>query len=159
MAASEQDKMRLRSVVRFGMLSVMSFTLNMGTAALLHEVLGVREELSVLVAFVTVFVTNFIACRYFVFESTERGFFRQLAEFALSTGVFRASEYGCFLLLHSVLGVPYLLALLAVIGVSFVVKFVFYQSFVFKKPALTSAGALVDHVGQERQDGDVHGQR
>ena len=121
----------LRSAVRFGILSVFSFGLNMGTAVLLHEVFGVAAEIAVLVALVTVLVTNFLACRYIVFDARSGSISRQASGFILTTAAFRGAEYLSFLFFHTLLGVQYLVAFVPIISVSSLLKFLFYRTHLF----------------------------
>ncbi len=110
---------------------MVSFTLNLGLSALLHEVVRAPEELAFAVALVVVFAVNFLACRYLIFDAAGGNLYRQLVAFALSSLVFRGLEYVAFLLLHSVAGVHYLVAIAAVLGISMIGKFLFYRGAVF----------------------------
>ncbi len=123
----------LYAMTGFGLLGLVSFTLNLGLSALLHELLGVSEELSFGVSLMVVFVVNFLACRYLIFDAAGGNLARQLIAFTLSSLAFRGMEYVAFLLLHSLVGVHYLIAITAVLGVSMIGKFLFYRGAVFVK--------------------------
>ena len=119
------------SLVRFGMLTVWSFVASLGVTALLHEVLRCPAELAFAVALVTVFVTNFLACRYFVFPSAEGDARRQLGLFTLFSALFRGAEYLLFLLVHTLIGVHYIVAIVAIKGAIVAAKFVSYRTWIF----------------------------
>lgn len=115
----------------FGLLGLVSFTLNVGLSALLHEVFGASEELSFGISLAVVFAVNFLACRYLIFRAAGGNLIRQLTAFALSSLAFRGIEYVAFLTLHSVLGIHYLIAIISVLGASMISKFFFYRGAVF----------------------------
>jgi putative flippase GtrA len=119
------------SLVRFGMLTVWSFGLSLGVTALLHEVLGCSAELAFAVALVTVFVTNFLACRYFVFPAAGADARRQLGLFTLFSALFRGAEYLLFLLVHTLIGVHYIVAIVGIKGAIVAAKFVSYRTWIF----------------------------
>ena len=121
------------TMVRFAALAGLSFVTNLGLTALLHEVCCLPEEAAFGIALLTVFAMNFLACRYVVFEGREDRPAPQLALFTLSSAGFRGAEYLAFLLVHSWLGTPYLVAVTLVLGASFVVKFFFYRLVVFER--------------------------
>lgn len=119
-------------LIRFGVLGAVGFGLNIGVTAILAEVLGAAEELAFAVALAVVFVFSFLTSRYLIFAGAARGDpRRQLVKFAVSSAAFRGAEYLGFLLLHTVIGVDYLLVIPAVLGVSFLTKFVAYSNVVF----------------------------
>lgn len=117
---------------RFAAMGAIGFSLNIATTVSLHEVLGVREEFAFAVALVAVFLLSFFASRYLIFEGAARGDpKRQLGKFVFWNGGFRMAEYTGFLILHTILGMPYLLTIVAVLGASFLTKFVTYSNVVF----------------------------
>lgn len=117
---------------RFAAMGAIGFSLNIATTVSLHEVLGVREEFAFAVALVAVFLLSFFASRYLIFEGAARGDpKRQLGKFVFWNGGFRMAEYTGFLILHTILGMPYLLTIIAVLGASFLTKFVTYSNVVF----------------------------
>ncbi len=120
------------SFVRFGLQAGLSMTVSMTLPYGLVEVLAWRPEYAVFVTFIVVFFMNYAMCRYFVFDATCAPVTGQLAAFALSTLGFRSLEYIAFLLLHSLIGFPYLPVLLVVFLGSFFLKFWFYSSSVFR---------------------------
>jgi putative flippase GtrA len=121
----------LYAMTGFGLLGLVSFTLNLGLSALLHEVLGASEELSFGISLAVVFAVNFLACRYIIFDAAGGNLVQQLTAFTLSSLAFRGMEYIAFLLLHSLIGIHYLIAIITVLGVSMISKFFFYRSTVF----------------------------
>jgi putative flippase GtrA len=78
-------------------------------------------------------VVNFLMLRYFIFRGTQLPWGRQLLTFLASSGVFRGIEYLGFLLVNSLAGVHYLLALVLVLAGSFILKFIVYEGWVFAK--------------------------
>lgn len=122
---------RAGAPLRFLLLSVTSFTLNLGITAGLHEGLGVSPEVSFAVALLTVFIVNFSAMRWWVFPGSGRSATRQLALFVLTSLVSRSIEYAAFLLLLHIAGVFYLAAAALTLVVSMVVKYFVYGSWLF----------------------------
>jgi putative flippase GtrA len=124
---------RAGTPVRYLLLSALRFALSLGITAALHEVFGVSPEISFAAALVVVFLTNFAGMRSWVFRGTRRPVVFQFLGFGLSSLSFRGLEYCAYLLLFRVLGIPYLAAAVATIGVSFVVKYVVYDSWLFSR--------------------------
>ena len=119
-------------LVRFGALGAVGFALNLAVTISLHELLGAPEELAFAVALVVVFVFGFLTNRHLIFVGATRGDPRkQLFKYAISNAGFRMAEYVGFLVLHTLLRLPYLLAIVAVLGVSFLTKFFTYSTVVF----------------------------
>lgn len=121
----------LRAMTGFGLLGLVSFTLNLGLSALFHEVMGASEELAFGISLAVIFAVNFLACRYLIFDAAGGNLAQQLTAFTLSSLVFRGMEYGAFLLLHSLIGMHYLFAIITVLGTSMISKFFFYRGAVF----------------------------
>ena len=119
------------SFLRFIVTAVLSASINIGGTAFLHEIVGFGEELAFGIIIVFVFFINFFMMRYYVCRSSEGALQRQILFFLFSSLVFRGLEYFSFLLIHSVIGVQYLFAIISILGVSFVIKFVYYRSVVF----------------------------
>ena len=70
---------------------------------------------------------------YEVFRGSEQPLLRQWLEFLASSGVFRGFEYVAFLFVNAFFAVHYLLALLLVLGASFLLKFIWYEGWVFRR--------------------------
>ncbi len=124
---------RAGTPVRYLLLSALSLSLTLGITAGLHEALGVSPEISFAVALGVVFLTNFASMRLWVFRGTHRPVVIQFMGFGLSSLSFRGLEYCLYLLLYRVVGIPYFAAAIATIGVSFVVKYVVYNSWLFSR--------------------------
>ncbi len=120
-----------RSLLRYCLVGAGNFGLSLGLTAFLHEILGAPEELAFGVTLVTLFVINFFVSRHYVYQASDGSARRQFGRFLVSAASFRALEYGAFLLVHTVLGVYYLAAVVAVQVTSFFGKFLFYRAFVF----------------------------
>ena len=128
---SERSK-TLVQMGRFAAMGAVGFGLNVAVTVSLHEWLGAPEELAFAVALVTVFVFSFLTSRYLIFSGASRaGARKQLFKFVLSSAGFRFAEYVGFLVLHTLFGLPYLVAIVAVLGASFLTKFFTYSTVVF----------------------------
>jgi len=122
----------LARLMRFGAFGAAGFVLNIAVTVTLTEVFGAPEELAFALGLVMVFTFSFVTGRYLIFADAVQGDPRkQLAKFTLSSAAFRGTEYLGFLLLHTVLGFPYLVAIVLVLGVSFLTKFFTYSTVVF----------------------------
>ena len=117
-------------VHRYFYLSGLSAGITFGAPIILHELAGFEEKDAVGLALVAAFIVNFLVARSYVFRSNG-AMLPQLVRFASSSLVFRGGEYLAFLLLHSYLGMFYVLAVGIVLAISFVLKFLFYRVFVF----------------------------
>lgn len=115
---------------RYFLMTGFSATLTLGLPILLHEGAGIAERLSVGLSLATAFVVNFVTIRYVVFRSLGDPV-AELIRFAMTSLGFRVGEYVMFLLLHSIVGVFYVLALGIVLFASFVLKFLCYRFLVF----------------------------
>ncbi len=133
--------------VRWCLLTGFSFTLNLGLTTGLHEVLGVSEEVSFLVALMTVFVTSFVIMRYYVFSDAAGHGGRQLATYVASSVAFRGGEYAAFLAIHSWLGFHYLPTLLGVLFASFILKYFYYGLVVFGRRSTAPASDVAPASG------------
>jgi putative flippase GtrA len=121
-----------RRIIRFAALGVAGFVLNLVITVSLHERLGVPEEFAFAVALAVVFVFSFLTSRYLIFADAAQGDpKKQLLKFAIFSAGFRVSEYLGFLVLHTLLRLPYLPSIVAVLGVSFLTKFFTYSTVVF----------------------------
>jgi len=109
-----------------------AIVLNLGISVGGHEWLGINENLTYAVALATVLSINFLLFRHYVYRhATQHGALIQLWRFVLASTGFRCGEYGFFCLLHNVFGWWYVLVILLVQGISTLLKFVFYERFVF----------------------------
>lgn len=124
---------RAGAPVRYLLLSGLSFALTLGMTAALHEAFGVSPEISFAVALVVVFLSNFAGMRWWVFRGTSRPAVFQFMGFGLSSLSFRGLEYCGYLVLYRIAGIPYLAAAVATIGISFAVKYVVYDSWLFSR--------------------------
>ncbi len=123
---------RLAEITRFGLMSLLSALVTLGLPILLHEAGGMDPRIAVAIAFVVVFVMNFLTTRYFVFRHSG-DVWTALRKFLASSLAFRAAEYAAFLGLFA-LGLRYYLAQAIVVGIATVLKFVLYRDVVFKPP-------------------------
>lgn len=120
---------------RFAAVGVVVFPVNVGVTALLHEVAGLAEEAAFAIALVLVFAIGFAANRHLVFRAGAGRADRQLARYLVASLAFRGLQFASFVVVHTWLGVPYLLGVVAVLGFWLVVKFAVFRSFVFTDPA------------------------
>jgi putative flippase GtrA len=113
-------------LARFAVSSGTSAAVTVGLPVLLHEFGGAREQVAVAISQGCVLLINFVMIRTFVFRSRRaRG--RDLSYYLASAVAFRGLEYGLFLLLFEAAGLFYVVALVATLGISTVVKFVWYR--------------------------------
>ena len=121
-----------RRIARFAALGVAGFVLNLVITVSLHEWLGAPEELAFAVALAVVFGFSFLTSRHLIFADAAHGDpKKQLLKFAIFSAGFRVSEYIGFLVLHTLLHLPYLPSIVAVLSVSFLTKFFTYSTVVF----------------------------
>jgi putative flippase GtrA len=118
---------------RFLLLGALSFSVNLGITAALHEIFGVSPEVSFAVALIVVFLMNFSMMRWWVFRGTRRPILEQLASFGASSLFFRGLEYAGYLVLLRHGGFPYLGAAFTVIGISFTLKYLVYNFWLFSR--------------------------
>lgn len=124
--------LRARSF-RWGVNTAVSLVVNLGLTVGLHEGLGIDPAIAYAVALLTVFLMNFVLFRFYVFVQTEpMPVGTQFMAYTTSAIGFRLTEYAAFLLLHSVLGVHYILTIFVVQGISFVAKFFVYGRWIFR---------------------------
>ena len=119
-------------LVGFGALSVVSFVLNVGLTFALVEVWSVRPEMAFAVGLFTVLLTSFVLMRFVIFKAQTTSALKQLGLYIPSTIGFRASEYVLFLIVHTLLGVPYQAGVVGILLLSAAVKFAFYRHVVFR---------------------------
>jgi putative flippase GtrA len=124
---------RASAGLRFALLGAFSFSVNFGLTVLLHEVVGVREEIAFAVALALTTVMNFFAMRIFVYPGREGRILAQFGLFVVSSLGFRSLEYALFLVFHTWLGLPYKLVLIATLVTTFVTKFFYYGAVVFAR--------------------------
>ena len=118
---------------RYLVMSGLSSILSLGIPFLLHEVFGVRPDIAVACGLTAAFIMNSFTARLFVFRK-KGSVKQQLGRFALVSFAFRSAEYLAFLVLHSALGVQYMIANASVLFLSFCLKFFVYKIFVFIHP-------------------------
>lgn len=123
------------SLARFAAGGVLSFSVTLGTTALLHELLGLGEPVAAAGGFAAALTVNFLFMRYYVFRGSTMPAMRQAVMFLSASGVFRGLEYLSFLVLNVILGMRYLIALPIVLAVSFVLKFLAYDRWLFARGA------------------------
>jgi putative flippase GtrA len=117
--------------LRYCVGAVVSFGMSLGLTWFLHDIALLSPELAFAAALVVVHVLNFFINRHYIYQAATGSALQQLWKFTGSAAVFRAAAYLGFLLLHSVMGIPYLVTAAAVLGLQFLGKFFFYGSKVF----------------------------
>lgn len=126
-------------VGRYVLLSGISLCLNLMLTIGLHELLRVPEEAAFMIALLTVFCTNFVGLRYYVYPDSQLSFGQQLGGYVTSSVGFRALEYIAFLLAHSWLGCPYRVTVVAVLIVSYAAKQLVHRHLVFHAKTSTDS--------------------
>lgn len=122
------------ALFRFGKLSVVSFAINLGLTITLHEWVGLATTLSFAITILFLYFFNFGAMRLYVFPvRAQRGHsvVKQATCFLISSAAFRALDYAAFLVLHLVFGFYYIATIIIVSGISFIVKYFFYNRWIF----------------------------
>ncbi len=110
----------------------MSFFLTLGLTLFLHEGLRAPEELAFAVGLGSALVVNFFSCRHLIFVNAASGDARrQFILFVGSSFTFRGGEYVAFLLIHTVGGLDFMVAILGILLTSMLVKFFYYRTVVF----------------------------
>lgn len=112
-------------IARFATSTVLSAAITLGVPALLHEVFGVQQPVAVGISQSGALLVNFLMIRVFVFRSN-RAARHDLAYYVGSAVAFRGLEYLLFLMLFG-LGLFYLIALVLTLGMSTLLKFVWYR--------------------------------
>jgi len=126
----DQSMPSMLEFTRYTVLGGASFIINLGLAAIFHEILSLAEWLAVAMSLTFVFMINFVAAKFAVFRS--RGSWkRELPGFLLSSMLSRVFEYALFLILFSIVSMNYLFAIMISQVVSFVLKFFVYKRYVF----------------------------
>ncbi len=120
---------------RFVAVGVVVFPVNVGLTALLHEVAGLGEEMAFAIALAAVFAIGFVANRHLVFGAGAGRADHQLARYLVVAIAFRGVQFASFVAVHTWLGMPYLVAVIGVLGFWLLVKFAVFRSFVFRVPA------------------------
>jgi len=113
-------------LIRFGMSTGVSALVTVGLPTLLHEMFGIEQRIAVAISQSSALLINFLMIRIFVFRS-KRAAPRDLAYYAGSAAAFRGLEYLCFLALFELGHLYYLAALVLTLGMSTLVKFVWYR--------------------------------
>jgi len=112
---------------------VLSSAVVLGVSAFLREGGFVGERVAAGLGLATSLVVNFHVMRHFVFRGTRQPLLQQALQFLATSGVFRGLEYLAFLLVNTVFHLHYLLALVLVLGTSFLLKFLVYEGWVFRR--------------------------
>lgn len=122
-----------RRLGRYAALSVASGALNVGLTAACHHLAGLGEEASYAIALACVFAVNFAAMRQWVYRDTRHRHDAgaQLLKCALVSAGVRTAEWLAFVVLHTLLGMYYLVAIAAIMVGSFAMKFLLYDRLVF----------------------------
>lgn len=128
-----KSKSDRREAFRYLLITAESFFLNLGLAVLLHEWMGLAEELAFAIALIVVMVNNFLFLRYYIFRSVDSNIYKQFLAFVAASGVFRGGEYLAFLVIHTALGVHYAITILFTLALSFVIKFFVQRNIIFRK--------------------------
>lgn len=130
---------RLR-FLRFVATGAPSLLAGFGTALILRELVGLTPELAGGGGLLVSLLVSFAIVRRFVFAS--RGSAKgEFVRYVLTSLGFRFAEYLAYLLLLDQLGLPYLVAYMAVVSCSVVAKFIVYRGFVFRAPAPAAVDA------------------
>ncbi len=120
----------IKQGVRFFGVGLITFPVGVGVTALCHEIFRLPEKFAAAIALTVLLVLGFILARRVVFISNGN-IGRQAWRFLLVAAMARATEYVLFLCLSILAGLHYLVALVGALGLSFVLKFIIYRSWIF----------------------------
>lgn len=123
--------------MRYLTMAVFSAAITLSVPLLLHEVLGVREQVAVAAALGTAFVVNFIGLRSFVFRSKGKAQI-EFIRYGLTSAMMRVGEYFCFLLLFDLLDLHYYVAFAATLIIFTASKFLIHRAYVFRREPSTA---------------------
>ena len=129
---------QILTLIRFVVMAIAGFSINFGLTVLLHEKAGWPEQASFACGLIVVFVFNFVVFQRFVFKAAGGDKRQQLKRFFWTSVIFRSSEYVAFLIVIEQFEVDYRFAVIGILGLSMLSKFVIYRLFVFRddgKPA------------------------
>ena len=118
------------ALFRWAQLSCASFVVNFGLTVVLHEWGRMSAEAAFAMALAVVLVMNFLLMRWYVYQTKASAIWQQFGLYLCSAIVFRAAEYGAFLLWHTWYGNDYRVAVVGISVISSGVKF-FYYRFLF----------------------------
>jgi putative flippase GtrA len=116
-----------KALFRFVQLSCVSFVVNFGLTFVLHEWAQMSEEAAFAMALAVVLLMNFLLMRWYVYETKVGAVWQQFGLYLGSACVFRAAEYGAFLLWHTWYGSDYRLAVVGITVISAGMKFFYYR--------------------------------
>ena len=116
-----------KALFRWAQLSCASFVIVFGLTVVLHEWGQMSEEAAVAMALAVVLVMNFLLMRWYVYETKAGAIWQQFGLYLCSAIVFRATEYGAFLLWHTWYGSDYRLVVVGISLISSGVKFFYYR--------------------------------
>jgi GtrA-like protein len=135
-----------KALFRWAQLSCASFVINFGLTVVLHEWGQVPAEAAFAVSLAVVLVMNFLLMRWYVYETKAGAIWQKFSLYFCSAIVFRATEYGAFLLWHTWYGSDYRLALVSISVISSGVKFFYYRILFGWRSGLPLASAAATTV-------------
>jgi putative flippase GtrA len=120
------------SAIRFLLLSAASVATTLGVTAAGHELFGVQEEVAYFSALVVALIQNFLGMRYYVYPGSSVPLMKQLQEFVAASLLFRGGEYFGFIVMHTLGDAEYISAIVLIMLISFIAKFLFYRVAIFR---------------------------
>lgn len=120
-------------VVRYLVATGVSAVLSLALPMMLHEAIGLKEEVAVAIGLVCAMLVNFMVVRNYVFRSRGPAG-RQMFGFIATSIAFRAGEYSVFLLLYKLTGFHYMAATFIALLISFIGKYFVQRAYVFERP-------------------------
>ncbi len=126
-------------VFKFGLAGVASLGIVLGVTSA-GVTVGLETHLAYGLALCTAIGTNFLICRWFIFETHGQPLGSEFLRFVASVGVWRLVEFAGFIVLFDWFGVSYQVAVVSLAMVMFVVKFVWCRVFVFRDPEEAASG-------------------
>lgn len=121
-------------VRRLGLVAIASFLLNVLLTIIFTEVAGVAPQVSFAIVLVLIFSINFFVTRYWVFKdrvNDSNGWAQFIKCIAVSM-TFRLLEWSSFYILLEKFALHYVAVLVGVLCISFAIKSLIYDRFVFR---------------------------
>lgn len=118
--------------MRYGKVTLLSFVVNIGGTAFLHEVVGLPEEVAFAIALVVLLTMNYYLLGKYVYRAEGGQKSHQMKRYLLAAMGFRAVEYVLFLLLFHLTPLHYLVVIWTNAVVMTILKYFGWEKLVFR---------------------------
>ena len=118
----------------FSLTTFAAIFINFGVNIVGHECFGISVNILYPIGIFSVSMSTFLLCRYVVYPNAkQKNAVKQGGQFIVSVLFFRCIEWCVFSILYNTLEWHYIICILLVQGGGTVIKFFFYNSFIFGK--------------------------